>query len=87
MPTATCWRSRQHRPQSSSPNGASGTSRAFAVATISRARSPADYIAKFYKGKNVAILNDKSTYGKGLADETKKALNTAGISGEDVRIL
>ena len=39
-----------------------------------------DYIAKFYKGKNVAILNDKSTYGKGLADETKKALNAAGIT-------
>ena len=40
----------------------------------------ADYIAKNYKGKNVAILNDKTTYGKGLADETKKALNKAGIT-------
>src|ERR1700689_1582825 len=39
----------------------------------------ADYIAKSYKGKNVAILNDKTTYGKGLADETKKALNKAGF--------
>src|SRR5271154_4625005 len=39
----------------------------------------AEYIAKFYKGKNVAILNDKTTYGKGLADETKKALNKAGF--------
>src|SRR5258707_970317 len=39
----------------------------------------ADYIAKFYKGKNVAILNDKTTYGKGLADETKKSLNKAGF--------
>src|SRR6266436_810195 len=39
----------------------------------------AEYIAKNYKGKNVAILNDKTTYGKGLADETKKALNKAGI--------
>ena len=39
----------------------------------------ADYIAKNYKGKNVAILQDKSTYGKGLADEMKKALNKGGI--------
>src|ERR1700743_103682 len=38
------------------------------------------YIAKTYKGKNIAILNDKSTYGKGLADETKKALNAAGVT-------
>jgi branched-chain amino acid transport system substrate-binding protein len=38
------------------------------------------YIAKYYKGKNIAILNDKSTYGKGLADETKKALNAAGVT-------
>jgi branched-chain amino acid transport system substrate-binding protein len=40
----------------------------------------ADYIAKNYQGKNVAILNDKTTYGKGLADETKKALNKAGVT-------
>jgi len=40
----------------------------------------ADYIAKNFKGKNVAILNDKTTYGKGLADETKKALNKAGFT-------
>ncbi|MCG6207179.1 branched-chain amino acid ABC transporter substrate-binding protein [Rhodopseudomonas sp. HC1] len=40
----------------------------------------ADYIVKNYKGKNVAILNDKTTYGKGLADETKKALNKAGFT-------
>jgi branched-chain amino acid transport system substrate-binding protein len=38
-----------------------------------------DYLAKHYKGKNIAILQDKSTYGKGLADETKKALNKAGV--------
>src|SRR5207247_9085716 len=37
------------------------------------------FIAKNYKGKNVAVLHDKSTYGKGLADETKKALNRAGV--------
>jgi branched-chain amino acid transport system substrate-binding protein len=38
------------------------------------------YIAKNFKGKNIAILNDKTTYGKGLADETKKALNKAGVT-------
>jgi branched-chain amino acid transport system substrate-binding protein len=37
------------------------------------------YIAKNYKGANVAIIHDKTVYGKGLADETKKALNTAGV--------
>src|SRR5437879_4900964 len=40
----------------------------------------ADYIVKNYKRKNVAILNDQTTYGKGLADETKKALNKAGFT-------
>src|SRR6202007_772534 len=39
----------------------------------------AEYILKNFKGKNVAILNDKSTYGKGLADETQKALNKGGL--------
>src|SRR3954453_23161474 len=39
-----------------------------------------EYIAKAYAGKNVAILNDKTTYGKGLADETKKTLNKAGVT-------
>jgi branched-chain amino acid transport system substrate-binding protein len=37
------------------------------------------YLAKAFKGKNIAILHDKSTYGKGLADETQKALNKAGV--------
>jgi branched-chain amino acid transport system substrate-binding protein len=39
-----------------------------------------NYIAKNFAGKNIAILNDKTTYGKGLADETKKALNKAGVT-------
>jgi branched-chain amino acid transport system substrate-binding protein len=37
------------------------------------------FISEKYKGKNIAILHDKSTYGKGLADETKKAINKAGM--------
>lgn len=36
------------------------------------------YIAKTFKDKVVAIVHDKSAYGKGLADETKKAMNAAG---------
>src|SRR5262245_9269094 len=38
-----------------------------------------EYIAKNFKGKNIAVIHDKTTYGKGLADETKKALNKAGV--------
>jgi branched-chain amino acid transport system substrate-binding protein len=37
------------------------------------------YIAKEYKNQKVAILHDNSAYGKGLADETRKALNAAGV--------
>src|SRR3546814_5209945 len=29
--------------------------------------------------KNVAILHDKTAYGKGIADETKKNMNAAGL--------
>lgn len=39
----------------------------------------AGYLAKNFKGKNIAIINDKTTYGKGLADEVKRALNAAGV--------
>src|SRR6185437_14760127 len=37
------------------------------------------YIAKHFKGKKIAVVHDKTTYGKGLADETKKALNKGGM--------
>jgi branched-chain amino acid transport system substrate-binding protein len=39
-----------------------------------------DWLAKKYAGKKVAIVDDKSAYGKGLADETRKALNGAGMT-------
>jgi len=42
-------------------------------------RVAGDYLAKNYATKNIAILHDKTTYGKGLADETKKAMNKAGV--------
>ena len=37
------------------------------------------FLAKTYKGKKVAILHDKTAYGKGLADETLKNMNKAGL--------
>src|ERR1700733_8352266 len=39
----------------------------------------AGYLAKHFRDKKIAIINDKTTYGKGLADEVKKALNAAGV--------
>jgi len=38
------------------------------------------YIAETFRGKRVAVLHDNSAYGKGLADETKKAMNAAGLT-------
>ncbi len=38
-----------------------------------------NYMAKTFKGKKVAIIHDKSAYGKGVADETQKAMNKAGL--------
>jgi branched-chain amino acid transport system substrate-binding protein len=40
----------------------------------------AQYILKTFAGKNIAILNDKTSYGKGLADEVKKSLNAGGFT-------
>ena len=37
------------------------------------------YLAKHYGNKNIAIIHDKTAYGKGLADETRKALRAAGV--------
>ncbi|PZR79320.1 MAG: branched chain amino acid ABC transporter substrate-binding protein, partial [Stutzerimonas stutzeri] len=39
----------------------------------------AEYIAKNLKDKKIAIVHDKTTYGQGLADETRKGLTKAGI--------
>lgn len=38
------------------------------------------WLADKYKGKAVAVIHDKTTYGQGLADETKKAMNAAGLT-------
>jgi branched-chain amino acid transport system substrate-binding protein len=36
-------------------------------------------IADKFKGKRVAIVHDKTTYGQGLAEETRKAMNAKGV--------
>jgi branched-chain amino acid transport system substrate-binding protein len=37
------------------------------------------YIVKNFKDKKVAIVHDKTTYGQGLAEETRKAMNAGGV--------
>ncbi len=37
------------------------------------------YLAKAYAGKNIAVIDDKTTYGRGLAEETRKELATHGM--------
>ncbi len=38
-----------------------------------------EIIAQRFKGRRVAIVHDKTTYGQGLADETRKAMNKGGL--------
>ena len=38
------------------------------------------YLAANFKDAKIAVIHDKTTYGQGLADETKKALNGAGVT-------
>ena len=43
------------------------------------------YLASHFADKNIAFVHDKTAYGKGLADETKKAMTAAGKKEVDVR--
>jgi branched-chain amino acid transport system substrate-binding protein len=38
------------------------------------------YLAANFKDAKIAVIHDKTTYGQGLADETKKAMNAAGLN-------
>ena len=38
-----------------------------------------NYLAANFKGKKVAVVHDKTPYGKGLADETQKAMQAKGL--------
>lgn len=37
------------------------------------------YLVEHFKGKKIAVVDDKSTYGKGLADEIAKAIESKGV--------
>ncbi len=39
-----------------------------------------DYIVDNFKGKPIAVIHDKSAYGKGLADFAKKRINEKGVT-------
>jgi branched-chain amino acid transport system substrate-binding protein len=57
-----------------------GLKNVFRVCGRDDAQGPtmADYILSHFKGKVIAIVDDKQTYSKGLADAFKSALNKAG---------
>ena len=38
-----------------------------------------NHLAKNFKGKKIAVVHDKTPYGKGLADNTKATINKAGV--------
>ena len=38
------------------------------------------YLADNFKDAKIAVVHDKTPYGQGLADETKKAMNAAGVT-------
>jgi branched-chain amino acid transport system substrate-binding protein len=38
------------------------------------------YLAAEFKDAKIAVIHDKTTYGQGLADETKKSMNAAGVT-------
>ena len=43
------------------------------------------YILAHFKDKKVAFVHDKTTYGKGLADETLKTIKASGMKKDAVR--
>ena len=76
----------QITPASSDPKltedaAAKGWTNIFSIAGRADAQGAAagDYLAAKYKGKKVAIVDDRSPYGKGLAAETRKAMAKKGL--------
>jgi branched-chain amino acid transport system substrate-binding protein len=43
-------------------------------------RVAGDYLADHWRGRNIAIFHDGTTYGRGLAEETRRQLNKHGVT-------
>jgi len=58
-----------------------GLKNVFRVCGRDDAQGPtaAAYVIKHFGDKRIAVVDDKSTYGQGLADEFAKALNAGGV--------
>ncbi|MDO8288246.1 MAG: branched-chain amino acid ABC transporter substrate-binding protein [Parvibaculum sp.] len=58
-----------------------GLTNTFRVCGRDDAQGPtaAAYVVANFAGKRIAVVDDKSTYGQGLANEFSKALNGAGV--------
>lgn len=58
-----------------------GMTNTFRVCGRDDAQGPtaAAYVVSKFAGQRIAVVDDKSTYGAGLADEFSKALNEAGV--------
>lgn len=68
-------------PKLTEEAAAKGWTNIFNIAGRADAQGAAagDYLASKYKGKKVAIVDDKSPYGKSLAEETRKAMNKKNL--------
>ena len=69
---------RRPRPTRTSPRGGLWNTHRVCGRDDAQGIVAGNFLAKNYEGKKIAIIDDKSPYGKGLADETRKALNAAG---------
>ncbi len=73
----------QISPASTNPDFTErGLPNVFRVCGRDDAQGPtaADYVTAHFAGKKIAVVDDKSTYGKGLADEFKKSINAKGTT-------
>ena len=59
-----------------------GHANVFRVCGRDDAQGPiaAEYVAKNFAGKVIAVVDDKSTYGQGLADQFRKSLTAKGVT-------